>query len=252
MLFTSVLFSQVDDMVVKYVNGDSLSISLSSISKIYFPLVVPVPCGPTVDYSGVTYNTVLIGSQCWFKENLRVGAQILGSSEQTNNSGTNIIEKYCYNDVLANCETYGGLYQWAEAVAYTNGASNTLSPSPVFSGNVQGICPTGWHIPTQAELQILSDEVAADGNSLKALGQGTGGGAGTNTSGFTAGLFGYHQYAFPSGFYELNNLTYFWSWGATEKNPSGTYRIELDGNNSDIVFSVPTKFNGHSVRCLRD
>ena len=50
-----------------------------------------------------------------------------------------------------NCTTYGGLYQWAEAVQYKNGATNATSPSPAFSGNVQGICPTGWHIPTSAE-----------------------------------------------------------------------------------------------------
>src|ERR1035437_4695141 len=108
----------------------------------------PCPGIPTVDYAGKIYNTVAIGDQCWLKENLDVGTRINGSLEQTNNS---TIEKYCYNDDPANCTTNGGLYQWAEAVQYMNGATNTSSPSPAFTGNIQGICPTGWHLPTNAE-----------------------------------------------------------------------------------------------------
>ncbi len=54
----------------------------------------------------------------------------------TNNSS---IEKYCYNDVPANCETYGGLYQWDEIMQYTT------------TPGVQGICPSGWHLPTGEE-----------------------------------------------------------------------------------------------------
>jgi len=100
--------------------------------------------GDQIYYAGKIYNTVTIGSQIWLKENLDVGTQVLGSVDQTNN-GT--IEKYCYNDVPANCAIYGGLYQWAEAVAYTNGATNTTLTNPQFTGNVHGICPTSWHIP---------------------------------------------------------------------------------------------------------
>ena len=56
-----------------------------------------------------------IGSQCWLRENLDVGTMVLGAQEQTDN-GT--IEKYCYDDNPANCATYGGLYQWNEAMQY--------------------------------------------------------------------------------------------------------------------------------------
>jgi len=113
----------------------------------------PCPGVPMVSYGGQTYNTVQIGSQCWFKENLNIGTMILGANDQTNNS---ILEKYCYNNLPANCDTFGGLYQWAEAVQYQNGASNTASPSPAFSGNVKGMCPTGWHVPSDGEWCTLT------------------------------------------------------------------------------------------------
>ncbi len=139
----------------------------------------PDPCGTlTVDYEGKTYNTVLIGSQCWLKENLDIGTMVTGVTDQTDNA---TIEKYCYNDDPANCDIYGGLYQWDEAMQY--------STSP----GAQGICPTGWHISTLAEFQTLSSAVGGDGNALKAIGQGSGGGEGTNTSGFSALLAGYRH-----------------------------------------------------------
>jgi len=89
------------------------------------------PCIASFNYEGKTYTTIQIGTQCWLKENLDVGTRIDGSLNQTNNSPTNIIEKYCYGDDPNNCTTYGGLYQWGEAMQYatTEGA--------------RGICPEG-------------------------------------------------------------------------------------------------------------
>jgi uncharacterized protein (TIGR02145 family) len=199
----------------------------------------PCPNVATVVYAGKTYNTVAIGDQCWLKENLDVGTRINGSLEQTNNS---VIEKYCYNDDPANCTTYGGLYQWAEAVQYKNGATNTTSPSPAFTGNVQGICPSGWHIPTYAEMQTLATTVGNDGNSLKAVGQGTG----TNTSGFSALLAGYRS--IYGGFNDLGPFADFWS--STEGSASSVYYMSLG---SYINFYVGYgKGGGFSVRCLND
>ncbi|MDK2899323.1 MAG: hypothetical protein PWQ10_510, partial [Patescibacteria group bacterium] len=62
-------------------------------------------------------NWLTIGTQTWAKKNLNVGTKIAGTTEQTNNS---TIEKYCYNNDEANCTTYGALYQWDEAMQYTN------------------------------------------------------------------------------------------------------------------------------------
>jgi uncharacterized protein (TIGR02145 family) len=204
----------------------------------------PCPGLATVVYAGKTYNTVLIGGQCWLKENLNVGTRINGSVNQTNNG---IIEKYCYNDDTANCTTYGGLYQWAEAIQYQNGATNTTLTTPPFTGNTQGICPVGWHIPTNAEITTLSNTVGGSSNALKAILQGTGGGAGTNTSGFSALLGGVKG---NSGFVTKGNYTFYWS--STENAAGTSDGLQLDGSDNSIVFGTPSKPYALSVRCLND
>jgi len=205
----------------------------------------PCPGVPTVAYAGKTYHTVQIGSQCWLKENLNVGKPINGSSNQTNNG---IIEKYCYNDDTANCTTYGGLYQWAEAVQYKNGATNTNLANPPLTGNIQGICPSGWHLPTGAEFVALSTQVSGNGNSLKAIGQGTGLGAGTNTSGFSALLGGICFYNID--FMSLGETSGF--WGFQESDWGYGYIMRLDNNVSNVYDETAFKIDGQSVRCVKD
>jgi uncharacterized protein (TIGR02145 family) len=195
---------------------------------------LPCPGTPTVDYAGKTYNTVLIGSQCWLRENLDVGMIVLGDSSQADNG---IIEKYCYNNDPAHCSTYGGLYQWDEAMQYDT------------TQGVQGICPPGWHLPTLAEFETLSATVGGDGNALKAIGQGSGGGAGTNTSGFSALLAGYRR---DGGFFAtLGNFGYF--WGSTQADVSTVHSLYLYYNDANIFVGPNNSLtSGLSVRCLKD
>ncbi len=195
----------------------------------------PCPGTPTVTYSGKIYNTVLIGSQCWLRENLDVGTMIQGSQNQSNNS---TIEKYCHDNDPNNCSIYGGLYQWAEAMQY------------ITSEKAQGLCPSGWHIPTNAELQTLGTAVSNNSNALKAVGQDTGSGAGTNTSGFSGLLAGYR-----SGNGSFGSLgggsAYFWS--STEYNATIAYFLNLYYNVSILYYSDTNyKEGGFSVRCLKD
>jgi uncharacterized protein (TIGR02145 family) len=213
--------------------GKGYWVKVTQNGNIIIGLSTPFVCGDVVLYGGETYHTVSIGSQCWFQENLNVGTRINGSGNQTNNS---IIEKYCYSDLGANCTTYGGLYQWNEAMQY------------VTTQGTKGICPTGWHIPTQTEQQTLATAVSNDGNSLKAIGQGTGSGVGTNTSGFSALLAGA---SYGDGyFYNIGGSTYFWS--STETNATYAYDLYLGGNVSDIKLYYDSKGYGFSVRCLKD
>ena len=191
------------------------------------------PGTPTVLYEGKTYHTVQIGNQCWLKENLDVGTMIQGIQNQTNNG---VIEKYCYNDDPNNCITYGGLYLWNEAMQYTT------------TPGTQGICPTGWHIPTPAEFETLKTAVNSDGNSLKAIGQGTGSGAGTNTSGFSALLAGYRLndgYFYHFGYYSI-------FWSSTEKDAYSAGSLVLYYNDSIIYLVSYDKEDGFSVRCIKD
>jgi len=191
-------------------------------------------CGNTINYADKTYNTVLIGSQCWLRENLDIGIRINGSSNQSDNS---TIEKYCYNDDSANCSIYGGLYLWNEAMQYTT------TPGAI------GICPPDWHIPTLAEFQILSTTVGGDANALKAVGQGTGAGAGTNTSGFTALFPGTRG---PGGvFVSLNYYAAF--WGSTEGGPTYDDDMALfyDDNLIRLYYGDNVGY-AFSVRCLKN
>jgi uncharacterized protein (TIGR02145 family) len=188
----------------------------------------------TVSYTGKTYNTVEIGDQCWIKENLDVGVMIPGSQDQGNNS---VIEKYCYNNDPNNCYIYGGLYQWNEAMKY--------STSP----GTQGICPLGWHIPTLTEFEILKAAVNSDGNALKAIGQGSGGGSGTNTSGFSALLAGYRTYIGP--FFDLGHFATFWS-SAEEYDATYAGILYMYYEDSIVGQGGSHKVTGNSVRCLKD
>ena len=192
-------------------------------------------CGtPTITYSGKNYNTVQIGTQCWLQENLDVGTMIQGGA---NPSANDIIEKYCFENSTANCTTYGGLYQWKEAMLYGT------------TEKAQGICPTGWHIPTRVEFETLKAKVTNDGNALKAVGQGTENGAGTNTSGFAALLAGQRHYT-SGNFDYFGSNTYFWS--STEKDSWNAYGMDLRTSDGNVGMGSGSKLYGFSIRCLKD
>ena len=206
---------------------------------------VPCPGEPTITYEGRTYNTILFGSQCWLKENLNVGTQIYVTLSQADNG---IIEKYCYDGNASNCETYGGLYQWAEAIQYKNGATNNISPNPSFAGNVQGICPTGWHIPNSTEMNVCINAVSGDGNALKAVGQGFGGGAGTNMSGFSGLLAGSRALGVFTSMGLNGNF-----WSSSEHDAGSANFIYIYNATSTIGKTyTPKESMGYSVRCLKD
>jgi uncharacterized protein (TIGR02145 family) len=193
---------------------------------------LPCPNTPTVEYEGRIYNTVQIGNQCWIKENIDIGTMILGSDSSRNND---TIEKYCYSNMPANCEKYGGLYQWNEAMQYAD------------TPKTRGICPSGWHIPTVTEFQILEITVNNHSNPLKGVGQGSGDGTGTNISGFTALLEGYRGY---SGLFNgLGNSAFFWS---SSEYSTLAVSIGLYNNSNQIDALVSTEEDGLSVRCIKD
>jgi uncharacterized protein (TIGR02145 family) len=195
-----------------------------------FTIVVQTYCPgtPTVTYAGKTYKTVQIESQCWLKENLDVGTMVDSLQNQSNNS---VIEKYCYNNDPASCDLYGGLYQWNEAMQYSTIPST------------QGICPSGWHIPTKVEFETLATTVNNDGNALKDVGQGMG----TNTSGFSALLAGYRDYY--GYFYYFGYYTKVWS--STEDDGRDAEYLHLNQNDYMFLHWYNKDF-GFSVRCLKN
>ena len=146
------------------------------------------------------YTSVQIGDQCWMAENLNIGEMINGAEEMTDNG---VIEKYCYENNTANCDEYGGLYQWDEMMQY------------VTTEGVQGICPAGWHLPTNGEcitLTIFLGGESVAGGKMKETGythwQSPNTGA-TNESGFT-GLPAGNRLP-NSNFFFLGYAASFWS-----------------------------------------
>ena len=187
----------------------------------------------TVFYAGKTYHVVHIGSQYWLKENLDVGTMIQGSNSASND-GT--LQKYCYNDSAVNCERYGGLYQWSEAMRY------------LTSSGGQGICPPGWHIPSNAEMDTLCDVRVRSSNDLKAVGEGTGPGSGTNTSGFSALLAG----ARTDGGSFASRSTYGYFWTSDQENSTTAWFMRMNYVSGDFYNSHFDKREGFSVRCIKD
>ncbi len=202
-------------------------------------------CGDTVPYEGQNYNTVLIGEQCWFAENLNVGTKVTGVTTQTNNA---LIEKYCYDDSETICNTDGGLYQWDEAMQY------------VTTTGAQGICPDGWHIPTDTEWYTLENGLTNGtcnairhavwdcdlaGDVLKKFGlcQGR---TPCGTSGFDALVPGYYS----NTFVQRDLYTIFWS--SNEYSADYTWDRRLHLTLAKVYRDPVLKNSGLSVRCLYD
>lgn len=197
-----------------------------------------------------SYNTVLIGTQCWLSQNLNTGTRINDDTEQSNNGS---IEKYCYNNIESNCDIFGGLYQWAEMVQYLNGGTNTSSWSPVPSGSVQGICMSGWHIPSYSEWAALLTELFSDqGGKMKESGfahwasPNTGA---TNSSGFTGLPGGIRQISGGFGYLTTNGV-----FRGTDEFVFPDYATNLYLVNYDASanLSFYMKGEGLSVRCLKN
>jgi uncharacterized protein (TIGR02145 family) len=218
-------------------------ICYGDVNGSYLPSIInqmPCPGIPAFNYGGQLYNTVLIGDQCWMKENLNIGSMINGTQNMTNN-GT--IEKYCYNNEVANCNVYGGLYQWKEMMQYS------LTPG------IQGICPAGWHLPINSEFNALADFIggaSSAGGKLKETGflhwDSPNSGA-TNQSGFTAIGSGY-RYINDGGFYDLKRAAHFWN--SDEQSTGIAYNHFLSYGYSYIEYGGNPHNAGLSVRCLKN
>ncbi len=201
-------------------------------------LVYPFLCGkPFIDFRDwQIYNSVQIGNQCWMAENLNIGTKINGDYNQTNN---NIIEKYCYDNDLANCEVYGGLYQWDEMMQY--------------STNPEGICPDNWRLPSDDDWFELENYIDTSINNPYSIGwRGIDCGLRMlegGSSGFEGLLSGYRNWN-PHAFQMIGERTYFMSTTITSWNSYEWYRL-LENNNLQIYRHYANRQYGFSVRCLR-
>ena len=188
----------------------------------------PFTCGNNLTdiRDAKTYPTVQIGTQCWMAANLNYGNQISPSQVQFDNC---IAEKYCYNDNPLNCTNNGGLYQWDEMMKYDDTPAG------------QGLCPPGWHVPTETDWTTLFNFYLGNALAGKPLQD-------SNITGFKA---------LTSGVYYLNSswsfngfATLFWSstpWNTTKGISHG-----LNVYDYSVSLYPSSRANAFPVRCTRD
>ena len=224
----------------------------------------PCPGTPTVsDNDGHTYNTVYIGGKCWMKENLRTtkypdGTSILYGPNNSPTTSTTVGYYYHVDNNTNNDATYGLLYNW---VAATDSATTE---------GVQGICPTGWHIPTNSEFSALvnysNNVYACSGTtgSAKALASTANWNTNSNTCAIGNTLSTNNATGLsvqPAGYYDGYSYNYFQSWAgllsSTQYNANYPYSLEMyySASNPDLDYCewvCHQKYVGQSVRCIKD
>ncbi len=200
----------------------------------------PFSCGDILVDSrdGQMYPTVLIGNQCWMAKNLNIGQKILLAQNQTDNQ---TIEKYCYSDDTTYCHTYGGLYQWGEMMQYTT------------TENAQGICPDGWHIPSDEAWKTLEITLGMDSSQADMVNQWRGPGVGTALK---AGGSSEIEILL-GGCRILNGLSYYegdmgYYWTSSQYGSQAWRRCFSATSGSVGRYNNFTKTYGLSVRCVKD
>ena len=190
---------------------------------------------------GQVYNIVTIGTQTWFAENLRYAGsipQVIGNL----NWASQTQPAWCYYDDSPSIgATYGKMYNW-------------------YAVNTGSLCPSGWHIPTDAEWTVLTDYLGGlniAGAAMKTTTGWDNNTGATNSSGFS-GLPGGsrkqdlgNQNSGESA--SLGIVANFWSSSEEiiSSLPYGVQRHLSSGINEANRFTVP-KETGHSCRCLQD
>ena len=223
----------------------------------------PEECGgaTSVTFDGYTYDLLAIGSQCWFAENLRtahyangdsIPGNLTGSDWDSTSSGAQTVygegSSTVYagsDDEVANLEVYGRLYNWYAV------------------DDSRGLCPTGWHVPTDGEWMTLEMELGMTSSEANSTGyRGTDQGAqmkasasddpswdGTNSSGLSALPGGLRDANYGSFGYEGSNGSW---WSASPNGASGAWLRRLNSGHGFVGRVSSYQRNGFSVRCLRD
>jgi uncharacterized protein (TIGR02145 family) len=202
--------------------------------------------GSMTDQEGNVYKTIVIGTQEWMAENLNTSVYRNGDAIPTNlddatwAATTSGAWAYYNNDASYACP-YGKLYNWFTCV------------------DARGLCPVGWHVPSDAEWTVLTDFLGGEsvaGGKMKSTGtiEATTGlwvfpnSGATNSSGFS-GLSGGDRYS--DGGYFYKGEYGFW-WSDSELNTNSAWRRDLNYNYGDVPRNPDFKNIGFSVRCLRD
>ena len=187
------------------------------------------------DRDGQTYKTVKIGDQVWMAENLNF----------------KVDSSFCFKHSESLCDKYGRFYRWAAAVDKPEsecGYGNTCS---LTSEIIQGVCPSGWHLPNNTEWETLFATVGGGDTGGKALKSTTDWiwSTGTDEFGFSALPAG-DRYADGTFFDNEGADAFFWS--ASERNGYSAYTMCLNFEFDFVGLASYGKSYGYSVRCVKD
>jgi uncharacterized protein (TIGR02145 family) len=207
------------------------------------------------------YETVKIGNQTWLKRNLN-------AMHKSGNS-------WCYNNQESNCEIYGRLYDWAAAMDLPSECNETVCAELVKNPH-QGLCPDGFHIPTNEdwdELLMFVDE-DTDGNGyvldtyydsftaayyLKATSSWTGSPILDQISVNGIDKYGFSAVASGTCGYVPDNKLLFQSVGtitefrtSNEKDYESAYARRFANRADEVIWGTPYKKLGEAVRCVKD
>jgi|GEM_PF-1422886 len=211
-------------IIIKTNTGEERTIRIAPTGLAYI-----FNCGEdsVYDNEGNAYQTVKIASQCWMAENLNIGTML--ATAATTPSDNSSIEKWCYDNNAANCGIKGGLYDWDELMAYSTTAG------------VQGICPAGWHVPTDAQWDTLEANypVASAGTDLKLNGQ-------SDFGIVMAGELNGPGDSFDS----LTTLGIFWT--STVNGDSEAYSHYVSNTDTGMNQASKVQTWGLAIRCLKD
>jgi len=261
------IYSLVGQYTVKLTATNPYGSNTITMEK--YITVMNLETGSVTDYEGKLYKTVKIGNQWWMAENLNTRHFYNGTEIPLVESNSDWAElsysqkAFCYYDNSSTHGTmYGALYTWSAAM---NGeASTNINPS-----NVQGICPCGWHLPSDVEWMELEMSLGMsyvqayemgwrgtdEGDKMKSTSGWFNEGNGTNNSGFSALPGGQRA---DGTFIDLTQLALFWS--STEYfnmthlafNRTLSYAYPQVGwFRSAHYYGYPKNY-GFSVRCIKD
>jgi len=188
------------------------------------------------DRDGQTYKTVKIGDQWWMAENLNY----------------EVDSSFCYNDSAEYCGKFGRLYRWAATVGKSERECGHGYTCSLPSGIIQGVCPSGWHLPDSTEWQILFNAVggwSTAGAKLKSTSGWKGSrGGGTDAFGFSVLPAGNRSY--DGRFNFEGSIAEFWS--STEIGRYSAYSSYLYYNDDDAQLFYCSKNIAFPVRCIQD
>ena len=210
-------------------------------------------CGDPVSYQGYDYATVLIGEQCWFAENLRSenyenGDEIPAYLNDNEWENTSFGAVAVYGEGNSDCFHYspdGDACDESWALTEYGRLYNFHAVD-----DARGLCPSGWHVPTDGEWTVMTDHLdgeAVAGGQLKADYGWSESGNGTNSSGF-AGLPG--GFRTPDGRFGFSGTNGLW-WTSTSEGSYAWHRsLQSFHSWASGTFNGPQ--HGYSVRCVQD